>query len=374
MFVKNAWYVASTSKELACRRIVGRTLLNEPVVLFRTESGKPCALRDACVHRQAPLSLGHVAGENIRCGYHGAEFDSSGRCVRIPGQSSISSKAWVRSYPIMERHGFIWVWMGNVERASDQSTLPGSFAVGDEPGYLAGEELSQSIKANYRLVNDNLFDITHAQFVHPTTFGGSEVQFYRNARPGADLVDRGMTYDIRENSVHTRVHASSLGDEGGPLWRKMMAQARNIEVWSEPVDLTIEMNWWAPCYTSFHVTLLPVGRPAGAKAVRTHKLHAAIPETELTTHYFYRTLVSYGDEKLLSQWLAQAKAIQLEDLAFIEGQQRVLGARDPFEVNHVSFMGDQLQIAGRKIIDRLIEAELSSIPAEGLPVPAPELA
>jgi phenylpropionate dioxygenase-like ring-hydroxylating dioxygenase large terminal subunit len=208
---------------------------------------------------------------------------------------------------------------------SDSSTIGRANTLGPD------DDFSESIKANYRLLNDNLFDITHAEFVHPNTFGGQENQFYRNAKPGVHLLDRGMTYEINERSVHTRVHADSLGDEGAPLWRIMMAQARNIDSWPDTVDVTIEMNWWAPCYTSFHVTLFPVGRPAGVRPVKSHKLHAAVPEAESTTHYFYRTLVSYGDDALIDKWIAQAKAIQLEDLVFVEGQQKVLGDKDPFE-------------------------------------------
>jgi vanillate O-demethylase monooxygenase subunit len=366
MFLRNAWYVAATSRELAARGIMSRKLLNEQVVLFRTEAGNISALRDACIHRHAPLSLGKIVGETLQCGYHGARFDTAGQCVHIPGQSSLPSKARVRCYPIMERYGFVWIWMGEPQAASDESALPGSFKVADEPDYRGGDELSESIKINYRLLNDNLFDITHAEYVHPGTFGGQENQFYRNAKPGPGLIDRGMTYEIKERSVHTRVHAASIGDDGAPLWRVMMAHARNMDAWPDPVDLTIEMNWWAPCYTSFHVTLFPVGRPVGAKPVKSHKLHAAIPETNTTTHYFYRTLVSYGDDALISKWIAQAKAIALEDLAFMEGQQAVLGDGDPFDVPHVSFQGDQLQIAGRRILERLIEAEQSPRPVAPL--------
>src|ERR1700683_944477 len=113
MFLRNAWYVASTSQELAGRGIVSRMILNERIVLFKTEKGEIAALRDACIHRQAPLSLGRVVAETIQCGYHGARFDKTGRCVDIPGQTAIAPRAQVRSYPVTERFGFIWVWMGD---------------------------------------------------------------------------------------------------------------------------------------------------------------------------------------------------------------------------------------------------------------------
>src|SRR2546430_527577 len=119
MFLKNAWYVASTSKELADRRIVGRKLLNDRIVIFRTQGGQVSAVLDRCIHRHAPLSLGKVVGETIECGYHGARFNADGRCVHIPGQTTIAAKAKVRAYPVIERYGFIWVWMGDAQHAHE---------------------------------------------------------------------------------------------------------------------------------------------------------------------------------------------------------------------------------------------------------------
>jgi phenylpropionate dioxygenase-like ring-hydroxylating dioxygenase large terminal subunit len=358
MFLRNAWYVAATSKELREKKMVARKILNERIVVFRTENGELGAVEDRCIHRHAPLSLGKVVGETIQCGYHGACFDRKGQCVQVPGQEKIASKAKIRSYPVIERYDFIWAWMGD-ERQADESTLPGSFVVANDPQYrdrCGGEEML--VKFNYRLLNDNLFDVTHGEFVHPTSFGGKELLYYRNAKPGSEPVDRAMTYDIKERSIHLRMHAAQLGEDGGPLWRAMMAQARGIDEWKDPVNLTVEMNWWAPCYTTFSVRLRSTD-PADPLVVSTHKLHAAVPETETTTNYFYRTLVSYGDQRLVQQWLSTAQKIFAEDLVLLEGQQRVLGERDIFDLENISFSGDQIQVAGRRILDRLINAEES---------------
>src|SRR5690606_18129168 len=88
MFVRNAWYVAATRQEVS-NKPLARTLLNEPVVLFLNGQAEICALEDRCCHRGAPLSLGEVTSAGVRCGYHGMEFDRSGRCVDIPGQERI---------------------------------------------------------------------------------------------------------------------------------------------------------------------------------------------------------------------------------------------------------------------------------------------
>src|SRR6266446_9711734 len=90
MFVRNAWYVAGAGKEIT-EKPLARTLLNDPVVIFRNGRGEIAALEDRCCHRGAPLSLGNATERGIRCGYHGLEFDREGMCIEIPGQSGFPS-------------------------------------------------------------------------------------------------------------------------------------------------------------------------------------------------------------------------------------------------------------------------------------------
>src|SRR4051794_25265667 len=116
MFVRNAWYVAAACAEIADKPLA-RTLLNEPVVLFKNGRGEICALEDRCCHRGAPLSLGHATEAGIQCGYHGMEFDRDGVCIAIPGQNIIPKRARVRSYPVVTKGDYVWIWMGQADRA-----------------------------------------------------------------------------------------------------------------------------------------------------------------------------------------------------------------------------------------------------------------
>src|SRR5436305_1671389 len=86
MFLKNCWYVACWDHELIDGKLLARTLLEEPVLLYKAETGRVVALKDRCCHRGAPLSLGRREGECVRCMYHGLKFDPSGKCIQIPGQ------------------------------------------------------------------------------------------------------------------------------------------------------------------------------------------------------------------------------------------------------------------------------------------------
>src|SRR6201991_2023861 len=105
-YLENAWYLTAWSAEIGADTLLARTLLDQPVVMFRTSDGRVAALRDMCPHRFAPLSMGKKSGDTVRCAYHGLEFDCAGACVRNPHgvKGHIPSAAHVRSYPVVERY------------------------------------------------------------------------------------------------------------------------------------------------------------------------------------------------------------------------------------------------------------------------------
>ena len=121
MFLRNYWYVAATEAEIG-RKPLGRTILGEPVVLFRTEQGLPVAFEDRCAHRHLPLSMGKLVGDTLQCHYHGLRFGSDGRCVRIPGQDHIPQGAKVKTYAVVDRYHWVWIWMGDPTLA-DPATI-----------------------------------------------------------------------------------------------------------------------------------------------------------------------------------------------------------------------------------------------------------
>ncbi len=122
-FIRNLWYVAMWSELLPNGGVFGRTILEEPIAFFRTATGALGAVEDTCPHRLAPLRLGSVSGENLRCGYHGLEIDAGGACVYNPhGNHTIPPAARIRSYPVIEKHTLIWIWMG--DGTADSAQIP----------------------------------------------------------------------------------------------------------------------------------------------------------------------------------------------------------------------------------------------------------
>lgn len=357
MYIRNSWYIAAEPQELD-GKLLARTLLGEPVVLFKTDSGELAALEDRCPHRFAPLSLGTVVGEHLQCGYHGARFDCQGSCIEVPGQQIVPPRARVRSYPVIKKHGYIWIWMGDPDLAKDTSSIPDFLFRSDHPNWDGGYGYFESIQANYNLINDNLFDITHAEYVHPGSFGGEEMRIYRNAEPGDQFIDRKMTYSITERQIVFRIRSLNM-EQGGPFYRWMVASGQGRESYEGPVDLDMEVSWGAPTYTAFLLNARPAGDPP-EKGVEVCNMHAITPESEGTSHYFYRSVKNYGGSELVEAFMGGVKAIFEQDKPVLESQQKRIGNRDLFSLRPISFAGDILQQKARRINEKLLEREQST--------------
>ena len=87
--------------------------------MYRNEAGKIVALEDRCSHRDYPLSKGRLIGDTLECGYHGLQFDCAGNCVKVPGHSGVPTGGRIKSYPILERWGWVWIWMGSPALADE---------------------------------------------------------------------------------------------------------------------------------------------------------------------------------------------------------------------------------------------------------------
>ena len=172
-FASESWYVAGWSRNFQ-RELVPLLILEQRLVLFRQSDGKLVALEDRCPHRLLPLSKGKLVGDHVQCGYHGMTFDGTGKCVRIPAQDNLPPSAYVDSYPVEERHGIVWIWMGRKDNAN--SALIFDMAEFTDSSWHKHLGDALHIKANYLNVAENLVDPAHVSFVHPTTLGSAASQ------------------------------------------------------------------------------------------------------------------------------------------------------------------------------------------------------
>lgn len=170
-FIRNCWYVAGRSSDFG-RNLTAVRLLGEDIVIFRGERDEPIALEDACPHRKLPLSCGQLHGSTVVCGYHGLTFDCTGACVAAPTQpESIPKRATVRSYPIEDCWGFLWIWMGDAAGADAGAII--DIPNFDNPQWGRTLLGAMPMACNYLYITDNLLDPSHVAWVHLTSFAGA---------------------------------------------------------------------------------------------------------------------------------------------------------------------------------------------------------
>ncbi|TFL14387.1 aromatic ring-hydroxylating dioxygenase subunit alpha [Pusillimonas caeni] len=350
MFIRNHWYVALWSKELT-RELSWRTIMNERIALYRTESGSPVALQDSCPHRNLPLSKGKLIGDIVQCGYHGLEFNSSGACTKAPGLECPPTWAKVRSYPVVERNNWIYVWMGDAQLA-DESLIPSVFGNMSDPDWhcVIGDI---HVKGGYRLIVDNLLDLSHLAYVHGTTTGNPEV---------AELAD--LQTDATDESV--RITRMMRDVVPAPAYKYYGNYSENVDRWQVT-------NYYAPSYIlinngSYAVSDRPA-TPVDAATERCHwgfqVYHAITPVTENQTidHWcvaLEQHMLKPEDREL---WESQMINVLREDHEVYEAQQEWIEMR-PENNNDVltrgALPGDRALIAARQIQRRLHNLEARS--------------
>jgi len=338
-FVRNAWYVAAWSDELEADTPRACIVLGDAVVLYRDSQGQPVALEDRCVHRSAPLSIGRVHGDNIQCGYHGLQFDCHGQCVRIPGQSTIPASARVRSYPVVERDGCVWVWMG-ASRNVDASLIT-PFPWMRRPGWQQ-TKLHARIECHYQLIVDNLLDLSHLAFVHASTVGSKELA--DAARVTTETTTQGVRVSRWTLDVPPARTYAQFGKYEGNIDRWQISQ------FHAPCTFVIR-NGSAKAGTG-----APEGR-GGEQPWEFIVCHGITPESDRVTNYFWAVAHDFGgdDPEGTAEFHRQSHQVIGEDIAVFAAQQRVLEREPDAPIINIAY--DAGPIQARRQIDRLLAAE-----------------
>lgn len=237
--LKNAWYVAAWDDEIGSSPLE-RMIIGECLVLYRGADGAVVALHGFCPHRRMPLAKGRVEGDFLSCGYHGLTFAPDGKCVDIPCQTGIPDGAHIRSFPVEERYGLVWVWMGDAVAANSAQIINVENWGDPAWGYNRGPALTYD--CNYLYITDNLLDPSHVTWVHPGSFGDTScaaqsphvradahgitvsrwirdapvAPFYAGLVPFAGNADRLQQYEVRypANAIIKAVFVQA--GEGGP--------------------------------------------------------------------------------------------------------------------------------------------------------------
>jgi len=309
MWIRNAWYVAAWTHEIEPGRIHARTIIDQPLVLFRTSDGGIVALEDRCPHRFAPLSMGRLEGDALRCMYHGLKFAPDGKCIEIPGQKLIPQSACVRRFPLRVVGSWVWVWMGDAALA-DPAAIPPTLAL-DDPAYrLQAGQLDYD--AHYLLIDDNLLDLSHLSFTHEKTLGMDMPQ-WADLRPRMSPIDRGLRFERWHTGHHPRGFMKKLGE--------------SVDVWTT-------YDFVFPGIFLQRTAFFPAGtaEASGRRAPDREPLfyrvdeQAVTPVTGRTSRYFYAvgTRTEDIDPDKLERLYAVTTTAFHEDKRIIEGQQKLI--------------------------------------------------
>lgn len=339
MFQRRAWYIAGWAHEFTDKPLA-RTLLNERVVLYRDKNGKAAALEDRCCHRGAPLSLGEVVEIGLMCGYHGLVFDTAGKCVDVPGQPRIPERARVRSYPIVEKNEFCWIWMGEAEKADPALIL--DYPYNDDYKNWPHKHAVLPVKCDYRLLVDNLMDLTHLGYIHRKTIGGDP-----NTHVQAE-----MKLERSKNGVkYTRW---MLNSQPPPTYVAAAGFKGKVDRWQE-------FEYYAPSNILQYSGATDVGTGAyeGKRdgGFQLRLFHGITPETDESCFYFWSAANGYrtDDPKATEQLYDQIAFTFNEDKVFVEQQQQRLENYD--ESRLVDIISDGPRVQMRRYLDRAIAQE-----------------
>ncbi len=329
-FVRNLWYVAAWSHDVPADRPCATEVVGEPIALYRRGDGSVVAFEDRCPHRWAPLSLGRIEGDDLRCMYHGLRFGADGACKAVPGTAKLPRGLCVRTFPAVERSSWIWVWPGDPAKA-DPALVPEAFGL-DNPQWRM---LSGGIEydADYQLVNDNLCDLSHLDFVHETTLGGSTGAKWSEGAPQITQLEHGLRFE-RWSRDHP------FGGRG-----------QRVDTWNA-------YRYLLPGIFLMETQAYPAGAAEGKPIFRRVEQQAVTPIRDGRTRYLYASGVdaSMATPKFVEAIFGVIDASFAEDRRMIEAQQRVWN-RTPADRQRAFIPQDHAPALFRRMIAQRLAEE-----------------
>jgi len=338
---RNCWYAVAYDVELK-RELVARTVAGRKLVLYRLQDGQPVALENACWHRLMPLSEGTLEGDRVACGYHGLVYNAEGRCVFMPSQKTINPAARVRAFPVVERHRFVWVWTGEPALA-DPGLVP-DMHWNDDPEW-AGDGRRIHLQCGYKLIVDNLMDLTHETFVH-----------------GASIGQRSITevpFEVTHGTKSATVTRWMRDVDAPPFWAMQLEWKHGKP--AGKVDRWQIIHFEAPSTVAIDVGVAPAGSgaPEGdrSEGVNGFVLNTMTPETERTCHYLWAFVRNYRleDQRITTLIREGVSGVFGEDEAVLAAQQQ--GVDDHPDKEFYNLNIDAGAMWARRLIDRMMAAE-----------------
>jgi vanillate O-demethylase monooxygenase subunit len=255
--------------------------------------------------------------------------------VHNPHGPLVSALA-IKAYPVVERYKLLWIWMGDSE--ADETSIPDLSFADTAPQHAFSKGYMYAF-ADHRLLEDNILDLTHGDYLHAATLGGGSF-----TRTRAIVEERG-------NTVFVRWHAKN--EKTIPIFRPEMPDPDML------TDMITEVLWHPSGVTLLRGGATPAGTPP-ENGIDTWNAHIMTPERATTTHYFYCNSRNYRtDDADYNAAIAAGLrvAFETEDKPMIEAQQSRMGAVDLLDFRPALLPIDIAAVRARQIYRRLVESE-----------------
>jgi vanillate O-demethylase monooxygenase subunit len=341
-FVLNAWYAIGWETDIG-RSLRPYTVCDLPLIAYRRFDRTVMVIADACWHRGLPLSLGKLVGDEVECAYHGLRFGPEGRCAFVPGQDVVPTSARVRAFPVVERHRLVWVWPGAAGLA-DPALVPDLHWADDAAWSCEGNSIE--IACDYRLLLDNLMDLTHETYVHGSSIGHSAI-------PDAP-------FDLAHDDAGVTLTRWMSGVTAPPFLEMQLRLAHGVPA-GIAVDRWQIIRFAAPATVEIDVGVAPAGTgaPQGdrSRGISGRVLNAVTPKTETSCYYHFGFARNYllDSRELDEEIKAGVTRIFGEDKVILEAQQQSL-ARDP-DVRLRDLKIDGGSVRARRLIEQKLTME-----------------
>jgi vanillate O-demethylase monooxygenase subunit len=282
--------------------------------------------------------MGIKEGDDVRCRYHGLLINSLGRAIEMPVPGERPHKSiCTKAYPVAERHRFVWIWIGDTAKA-DLDLIPDFWPCSHPDWTFDGGYYP--IHCDYRLVIDNLMDLTHETYTHQGSIGQREI----------------LDAPIETHTDGNRVTVTRWmpGIEAPPFWRDALKQEGLVDRWQI-------CHFVPPSSVIIDVGVAPVA--AGAtiqkhdQGVRGFVIDALTPESDTSSHYFWGMTRNFDthDVGFTARFKRQQGGVFLEDVAVLESQQRSILANPDLKLS--AFSIDTGGVRARHAIERMIKAQ-----------------
>jgi vanillate O-demethylase monooxygenase subunit len=356
-YLRNTWYVAAWESEIT-RALSARDILGDSILMYRKQDGTPVALANRCPHRYAPLSMGRLKGDIVECGYHGLQFDCTGQCVFNPhpgGNGPIPRGAKVAQYPLIEKYGAVWIWMGL--EAPDESRLP-DIGWLEEPATRSGDygfrrRNTREIRgmcvvdAHYELVVDNLLDISRLPC--PSENRRTDIPEY---------LDHAKIEEAQEGAALWCTRLSQAGEASSDFkqYNSVLAEFKCDRLdslrWTAPGHVAIVSNCWKSDTDKEHLTRLYVST-------------MLTPASDGKTWQFWSIARDFGldsDEFDLVLRETAAAGLEKAEVEAVEAQWRYVNKLNLSDMRRVQLPVDTTPDRVRRALARMIAEEQGKEP------------